>query len=177
LTAHAMKGDRELCLAAGADAYLSKPVRRRELLDAIHQLARPGSVGAGPSAARALPSENHLDLERLREQVGGVEAIVGKLAQMFLEKLPEQVAQLRNASAQYDNRALARLAHTLKGAIGNFQSGPAYAAASRLEQLARNGDWSRIASAQPEFEKQLDRLVAELEGYLSGDSQKGKTAS
>src|SRR6266480_5930267 len=71
LTAHAMKGDLELCLAAGADAYLSKPVKRRELLEAINSLAGHASAGAAqPTAGAPLPEEKHLDLKRLLDQLG-----------------------------------------------------------------------------------------------------------
>ena len=100
-----------------------------------------------------------------------------KLVQMFLRMLPEQLTELRNASTRHDDRALARMAHMLKGAIANFGTGPAYASAGRLEQSARKSAWTEIASAQFEFEKQLDRLVGELEAYLGQDSSKGKAAS
>jgi len=69
------------------------------------------------------------------------------------------------------------MAHMLKGAIANFGTGPAYAAASRLEQSARKAEWTEIASTQLEFEKQVDKLVGELEAYLGLDSRKGKAAS
>jgi len=175
LTAHAMKGDRESCLAAGADTYLSKPVKRKELADAIKSLGPPAPTGAGPTAAGAQIPGKHFDLKRLVEQLGGGEDTAQRLVQMFLKMLPQQLAELRDASAQGEHRALSRTAHMLKGAIANFGTGPAYESAGRLEQSAKKADAAEIASAQLEFEKQLNRLVGELEGYLQQCLEKGGT--
>jgi CheY-like chemotaxis protein len=173
LTAHAMKGDRETCLAAGVDAYLSKPVKRRELLEAIGNLTHSVPADISRSSAPAAPGEKNFDHERLLEQLGGGEEMVQKLVQMFLEMLPDHLAGLRNASTQGDDPALARVAHMLKGAIANFGTGPAHAAAGRLEQSARKSDAAGIASARADFENQLDKLVRELKEYLGQDSRKG----
>ena len=173
LTAHAMKGDKETCLAAGADAYLSKPVKRRELLEVIGSLVHPMVANVHQAPASAVSEEKNFDRERLLEQLGGGEEMVQKLVQMFLEMLPNHLTELRNAATKGDHLALSRVAHMLKGAIANFGTGPAHAAAARLEQSAKKSDGPGIAPAKADFENQLDKLVGELKGYLGQDSGKG----
>src|SRR5439155_18935805 len=72
LTARAMKGDRELCLAAGADAYLSKPVKRPQLLDLIGRLTQsPAAEMASPGELTATVSAENVELTRLIDAIGG----------------------------------------------------------------------------------------------------------
>src|SRR5207302_11261678 len=98
-----------------------------------------------------------------------------RLVREFLKMLPQQLTELRDASPQGDHRALSRTAHMLKRPIANFGTRPAYESAGRLEQSAKKADAAGIASAQPEFEKQLNRLVGELDGYLQQCLEKGGT--
>ena len=173
LTARAMKGDRELCLAAGVDAYLSKPVKRPQLLDLIGKLTHsPGSSLSTPARADSAPvpalTEN-VNLARLLDQLGGDRNMARKLVDMFLQTLPEHLADVRKAAANRDDRALARAAHTVKGAAANFSTGTAYTAARRLELAARSADWAEVGRAQTQFEQQMNTLAAELEAQAKQD--------
>ena len=180
LTARAMKGDRELCLAAGVDAYLSKPVKRPQLLDLIGRLTQAPAAEVAPAVdSTATAATENVDLPRLLDQIGGDPAIARKLIEMFLQSLPEQLTEIRSAEARLDDRTLVRAAHAVKGAVANFATGTAYAAARRLEQAARKADWTEIGPAHSEFEQQMNTLVAQLEGHLKQDlsAQAGKGAS
>ncbi len=182
LTARAMKGDRELCLAAGVDAYLSKPVKRPQLLDLIRRLTHAPPSEAVPEVEVDTPitvSTENVDLPRLLDQIGGDPKIVRRLIEICLQALPDQLSDIRSAAARRDDQTLARAAHAVKGAVANFATGTAYAAARRLEQAARKADWAEIGLAQSDFEQQINDLVSQLEAHLKQDSsaQAGKAVS
>jgi PAS domain S-box-containing protein len=180
LTARAMKGDRELCLAAGVDAYLSKPVKRPQLLELIGRHTHaPAAEPARAVDPTGEASRENVDLQRLLDQIGGDPTIARKLMEMFLQSLPEQLTEIRSAAARRDDQTLVRAAHAVKGAVGNFATGAAYTAARRLEQAARKADWSEIRPAHSEFEQQMIAVAAQLEAHLKQDPsvQSGKGVS
>ena len=134
LTAHAMKGDAERCLAAGMDAYLAKPLQPRELDAVLARLA--------PDVA--------IDRERLLERVGGDARALAEVARIFLADAPRRLAEIRRAIARGDALALRAAAHTLKGAVSNFG---AQAAADAAFALQRIGDSGELGEAPAELER------------------------
>jgi CheY-like chemotaxis protein len=159
MTAHALKGDRERCLAAGMDDYLSKPLRPHEL-DAV--LERWLGTAPRPAGAPVLPAAGGdalVDQTRMRVFRDDYPEIVEQLVDLFVDSTPPLLEDLRGALERDDGEAVRRAAHKLKGSCQNI-------GASRLAELAagiEQGD------AQPDvdgleqvFEATCDALRAAL---------------
>jgi two-component system sensor histidine kinase/response regulator len=147
MTAHAMKGDRERCLAAGMDDYLSKPLRPEEL-DAVLERwiggSRTGSEGGAAAAADA--SDALVDEARVRVFRDDYPEIVEQLIALFVDSTPPLLQELRAGAEGGDGESVRRAAHKLKGSCQNIGASALAAQAARLE---------KDAAARPE---QLDDL-------------------
>ena len=150
LTAHAMKGDREMCLEAGADGYVSKPLSPRILLDQIEALTR--AVRNPVEDVGALRS-------RLLESLGGDEALMVEVLGLFAEDAPRQLAGIRRGIAAADAAAIGLTAHTLRGSIANFGPGKLLDMVIGLESHAKSGDLGACAAAVPAIESGITALV------------------
>jgi PAS domain S-box-containing protein len=155
MTAYAMKGDRERCLAAGMDGYISKPIQPREMWETIERfIDREGTDAKGGNLA----PENVLDREEIQQRVGGDMKLLRELVDVFFEDCPRMWQNIHDALAGGDAAKLSRAAHTLKGAVGVFGAQTAYETAERLERLAGLGNLSRAVEVVAELETELERL-------------------
>jgi PAS domain S-box-containing protein len=169
MTAHAMKGDAERCLAAGMDGYVSKPVRFEELARVIAGVV-PDAGGADPAPDRPpppppAPAERGppaVDRAVALRCTAGDEDLLRELAELFLRECPRQVEELGRAIGRADAPGVRRAAHTIKGAVGNFGARPAAHLADRLEALARDGSLARADELFAALNEQLGRVTAEL---------------
>jgi signal transduction histidine kinase/CheY-like chemotaxis protein len=127
MTAHAMAGDRERCLAAGMDDYIAKPLRKEDVLsvlehrhfaaaDSVPEPPRPGSNGT----KAAQPPLSLCTREELLEQCDGDEELMGRLIALFRENTPRLLDDIRNAIARRAGPDLARAAHALLSSLGAF---------------------------------------------------------
>jgi CheY-like chemotaxis protein len=150
MTAYAMRGDRERCLAAGMDGYLSKPIQRAELRQAIEAAVPAGAAGPEPEAGR--------DWSGALAGVQGDRELLQELAGLFLEECPRWLAEIQAALAEGDCCRLQRAAHTLKGSVQVFTAQAASQAAFLLEDMARRKDLSQAGEAWAALAQEMDRL-------------------
>ena len=158
VTAHAMEGDRQRCLAAGMDGYVCKPLRVEDLVQVIAEL-----VPARPPAPMTIRAERGSSvppsLEGALDAVGGDREMLVRVAGMFRQQAPNLMSQIRTALAGGDGRAAATAAHTLAGSLSVLAIDGARNAAKQVERLAPEGDPAAIESA-------LDALDEELAGVM-----------
>jgi HPt (histidine-containing phosphotransfer) domain-containing protein len=170
MTAMAMKGDRERCLAAGMDGYVSKPIQPKELLAAISTFVPAEAGEAEPGSQLPSGNEEPFCLEEAMHHVGGDAALLHEMMQIFLEIYPQQLAELRSAVASRNATSIFRLAHTIKGAVGNFGARVAYQAAHRLEEIGRSGDLAEAEQAHLQLAEALGQLTPALMAAMQPNS-------
>jgi CheY-like chemotaxis protein len=175
VTAYAMKGDRERCLAAGMDGYLPKPIRVQELLDLLRkyealpfqtsQVSRPYEQ----EESRQVSDEGEqVDGCALLDRFGGNSQLLSELIDIYLRESPSLLAAAQRALQEKNGQNLARLAHTIKGSAGNFIAQATLETAERLEAFAEQGDFSRAQKAMSALEREMDHLGRALQKWGSG---------
>jgi PAS domain S-box-containing protein len=178
MTAHAMKGDREVCLEAGMDAYVSKPVRSWQLLEEIAAFFPDGvteSATAEDSAdsqaeASNLQSDNEsrwqIDWPAALKVVNGDRELLGEIGQAFLEEAAQIMPELRSSVANGDGTTARRLAHTMKASFRTIGVAEAHDLAFACEQAAKDGRLEFVNDRLPELAEATDLVCRQLSGFI-----------
>ena len=162
LTAHAMKGDRDRCIAAGMDDYLSKPLRADQLDSVLERWL--GAVAAARAAAPAAPAELAgalVDEARMRVFRDDYPEIIEQLVSLFVDGTPPLLDELRAGAERGDGDAVRRGAHKLKGSCQNIGAGFLATLAHDLER-AGSAEPAELAGLERVFEDTRDALKAAL---------------
>lgn len=160
LTAHAGRGVRDRCLAAGMDAYLAKPFHRHELEQVIAGVARmEWQAGTTSGDTCAAPG---LDPKVILARLEGDEQLLHDLIDVYRRELPQRLTALRQAIQKGDGQAAAFQAHRLLGLARQFDAREAIAVAENLESTATAGKLAALNECYDDAEGHFLRLEQAL---------------
>jgi PAS domain S-box-containing protein len=193
LTAHALRGDAERCIAAGMDDYTSKPIDADKLIELVERMGDrnelPDPSAAVPSGAieacgNSVSSEAAtgceegatiaaerpvFDHQEAVRRCYGSEEMFQKIVACYFEEADAAVTQLFGALENQDAETLGRVAHRLKNTLVYLGAAPATAAAEQLEVLGRSGKLNQASAAYERLRNELERLRAALVSYRNRD--------
>jgi two-component system, sensor histidine kinase and response regulator len=167
MTAHAMKGDRERCLAAGMNDYISKPILPQALLDALEKWMKSGRETPPPFVAPAgatgsVRGEPVFDRPALLARLMGDDELMKEIISGFLQDIPRQIQTLKKHIDRGDTESAGSQAHAIKGASANVGGLAMSATAFAIEKAGKAGRIEEISALVPELERQFALLETSM---------------
>jgi signal transduction histidine kinase/CheY-like chemotaxis protein/HPt (histidine-containing phosphotransfer) domain-containing protein len=167
MTANAMNGDRERCLSAGMDGYVSKPIQPAELYQAIVEAYAAASQSTDAATAGEATTEPVFDPQLSLALVENDHALLQELIRLFLRESPALLTTIQQSSADGQSDQLKHAAHSLKGIASNFGAQKVVSLAFELEQLGRNGQTSGAAHTSAALAQEVNRLNSSLQIFAA----------
>jgi PAS domain S-box-containing protein len=166
MTAQTGEFDRQRCLKAGMDAYVSKPIRVSELMNLIESVVPGGCSMESKTDQESVVEEQfaHLDEALALSRVGGDFELLREVVGLFLDDYPRALEKIRTAVAANDASGVEHNAHSLKGSVSTFGAKDVFEAALALEKLGRSGNLSGAQDGLRTLESALQDLRPDLEG-------------
>ncbi|MEW6003413.1 MAG: response regulator, partial [Nitrospirota bacterium] len=164
MTAHAMEGDRERCIQAGMDDYISKPIDWQNMFKIIRKwgksrietsLSADMNTRGRSKFAKAAKDEAPIDMKDAMQRFNNDKEFFREMLGEFLNYIPDQVLKLGEASGAGDVSEVQKTAHSIKGAAGNLSAVKIYETSIAIENKAKNGDMSEVPSL-------IERLKSEV---------------
>lgn len=166
MTALVMKGDRERCLAAGMDGYLSKPLRSQDLDDVLEKYIAESRLSKASrvrnSAVNPFAQQDPVDARELLDRVGDDREFLSDLVAVFREDCPRQLALIEKGLSAQAPAEISRAAHSLKGALSNLAAPAATSLAAEVEHAGAAGEMAKAEAALGRLRDELERVLDSL---------------
>jgi CheY-like chemotaxis protein/HPt (histidine-containing phosphotransfer) domain-containing protein len=165
MTAMAMKGDREKCLEAGMDGYVTKPIQPQELRKAIEGHAESSCQGL-KSSCKSKANENEIfERAALLDRLDGDEEFCNELIRICLRDVPGRIESIKKALEENKAELVQKQAHNIKGASANIGAKALSEVAFELELAGKNHELKTAPSMIEQLERELDRFQAIYQGF------------
>ncbi|MCK5097698.1 MAG: response regulator, partial [Desulfobacteraceae bacterium] len=172
MTAHAMKEDRDKCLAAGMDDYVAKPIDAKALLEVLElwlpkkKPVTPPVLEPDPVLTEVIKGKDNLkvfDQEALMDRMMDDTELFEMIIVSFLEDMPKQMDVLINHINQKNSEDAGKQGHQIKGVAGNVGADVCREIASEIEIAGKTGDLDELILLVPQLEDAFDQLKKAME--------------
>lgn len=164
MTAHAMAGDRDKCLESGMDNYLSKPVRKSELYEALISTLQPGSTPVSQNETGPRPSspDSVIDWTAALEVVDGDRQLLDSIAATAIEEIRTLTADLVDAVQRGDTELLHGITHSIQGPLRVFHNTEASQLAEEIGELGQANQINDVTQPLERLKTLLEQIIEEL---------------